>query len=71
MEKICSICNKVLSNTELNNKINFLGLEFFVCKDCTEKEDLKGETNPDISYGEKTNGADSNTSFIYKGQKSN
>ena len=66
MEKICSICNKVLSNTEFNNKINFLGLECFVCNDCMEKEDRKGETNPDISYGEKTNGKNSNTSFIYK-----
>jgi hypothetical protein len=50
MEKICSICNEVLLKIEAHNKVNFLGFECFVCNECMEKEDLKGEINPDIEY---------------------
>ena len=50
MEKWCSICNKILSKSEVNNIINFLGFECYVCKNCMEEPDLKGELNQDIEY---------------------
>lgn len=50
MKKICSVCGETLTKIEFNNKVNFLGFECYVCNNCIEEEDLKGELNPNIEY---------------------